>query len=618
MGKKMLHGKDPDGLEGFHGTHPDAILSISENGFDAKRRCGQVYGAGEYFAKNPSVSIGYCKGGEYMLVCRLTLGYESSDMSNSDGDHIWAKDTQYYVISKPEQVLPTHIIKFNSNAGRYRGYGGSGSGVKSEKLEQTLALNKWTTKEKEEIKLVPPQRPCKMTRAEATVLWIGFLHLHLSDESLQKDVRSFLETHAKQYTVGMKIQIVAAHFKKAHAVLQVPMPKAVVHKLNNLAFIEDGKQRTICVDDGHGSPGNQCPRSIAGYCRGRNLRYTHPCWNDHRPRMTERARYSLVELDLSGAKAVELMDKFMASAPFHNGCPRIVAIRSIHNKTLSRCHEEYRQYLVNKHMEEPAVQELYHGTNCNILDLIYKHGIQPPADYNADDRCPISGKKGLHTSLCNNDCKFCTQKHEWKKCHMYGLGIYLADLSQKSNRYVSQPKLVNGKERYRMIVTSVLGKSFQVEGHLKKDRCMHDVVNVRALGEDELDEMIEPICQPCETASRPKRSGFGLGSVVEGKKTGVRFGRIIREDCTGANEKFWILHTGQRLKQSEEGVTWQFSEQEELDADNMEVAEKSDLIFVKGLGADVRPGFSVVNSEYIAFHPYQCLPRYEIEYEVGF
>merc|ERR1711948_239299 len=111
-------------------------------------------------------------------------------------------------------------------------------------------------------------------------------------------------------------------------------------------------------------------------------------------------------------------------------------------------------------------------------------------------------------------------------------------------------------------------------------------------------------------------AGFGLGSMVEGKKTGVRFGRIIREDCIGGNEKFWILHTGQRLKQSEEGVTWQFSEQEELDADNMEVAEKSDLIFVKGLGGSVRPGFSVVNSEYIAFHPYQCLPRYEIEYEL--
>jgi len=48
--------------------------------------------------------------------------------------------------------------------------------------------------------------------------------------------------------------------------------------------------------------------------------------------------------------------------------------------------------------------------------------------------------------------------------------------------------------------------------------------------------------------------------------------------------------------------------------DNLEVAEKSDLLFIKGLGNNVRPGFSVVNSEYIAFHPHQCLPKYEIEY----
>jgi len=44
-------------------------------------------------------------------------------------------------------------------------------------------------------------------------------------------------------------------------------------------------------------------------------------------------------------------------------------------------------------------------------------------------------------------------------------------------------------------------------------------------------------------------------------------------------------------------------------------AEKSDMIFVQGLGGQVRSGFSVVNSEYIAYHPHQCLPKYEITYE---
>merc|ERR1712217_566730 len=91
-------------------------------------------------------------------------------------------------------------------------------------------------------------------------------------------------------------------------------------------------------------------------------------------------------------------------------------------------------------------------------------------------------------------------KHEWGRCHMYGLGIYLGDISQKSNRYVSQPE--NG--RYKMIVCSVLGKSYEIDGFLKGDRIMHDVVDVRNLTDEDMDEMIE-VCQPC----RAPESGVG-------------------------------------------------------------------------------------------------------------
>jgi len=138
---------------------------------------------------------------------------------------------------------------------------------------------------------------------------------------------------------------------------------------------------------------------------------------------------------------------------------------------------------------------------------------------------------------------------------MFGLGIYLADMAQKSHRYVSQPQVSGRGQTYRMIVCSVLGKSFQVEGHLRDRAAMHDVVNVRALDEEELGAMIEP-CKSCGTST--------------------------------------------------------------VSADNREgSAEKSDLLLVKGLGDKCRPGFSVVNSEFIAFHPHQCLPKYEIEYELG-
>merc|ERR1712007_147386 len=212
------------------------------------------------------------------------------------------------------------------------------------------------------------------------------------------------------------------------------------HKLNTLPFYENGKQRTVCVEDGHGSPNNpNCPRCIAGYCRGQNLRYTHPCWNQHPPKPTLNARPTLTPIRLDSAMGVELTDKFMASAPFHNGRPTIVEINAIHNETLWRCHEEYRKYLITKHMEEPAVQDLYHGTNNDILDIVYHNGLQPPADFNASDACPVSGGKGLTTSLCNNTCQYCSPEHKWNRCHMYGLGVYLADMAQKSHRYVREP-----------------------------------------------------------------------------------------------------------------------------------------------------------------------------------
>jgi len=237
------------------------------------------------------------------------------------------------------------------------------------------------------------------------------------------------------------------------------------------------------------------------------------------------------------------------------------------------------------------------------LDTLYQHGLQPPSDVRASDNCPQSGNKGLCTTLCNNDCKYCTEKHEWNRCHMYGLGIYLADMAQKSHRYVSQPKVNrSGGMSYRMIVCSVLGKSFEVEGHLKGKAAMHDVVNVRALTEDLTDDMIER-CQACFNSD-------GIGASIQGLAGDV-WGRVVADEghC-------WRLHTGRIARKDTEGVKWRWIATTEVAVENLETAEKSDLLFIKGLGSAVRPGFSVVNSEYIAFHPHQCLPTYEIEYEI--
>jgi len=142
---------------------------------------------------------------------------------------------------------------------------------------------------------------------------------------------------------------------------------------------------------------------------------------------------------------------------------------------------------------------------------------------------------------------------------MFGLGIYLADIAQKSHRYVSQPQGPRG--HYKMIICSVLGRAFKLEGHLRYADAMHDVATVRALAADDLEQMIEPCC------AAPRRPGRG--------------GVACREDAT-----------------------------------TEATPEKSDLLFVQGLGSNSQPGSSVYNSEYIAYHPHQCLPKYEVTYEI--
>merc|ERR1712139_99608 len=113
-------------------------------------------------------------------------------------------------------------------------------------------------------------------------------------------------------------------------------------------------------------------------------------------------------------------------------------------------------------------------------------------------------------------------------------------------------------------------------------------------------------CQPCAPVSS------GVGACIAGTN-GENWGRVVTDmgNC-------WRLHTGRIAKKETEGWKWNWADATEVSSEQLEVAEKSDLLFIKGLGGAVRPGLSVVNSEYIAFHPHQCLPKYEIEYELGF
>jgi len=515
--------RDPDELEGFHGSLQDNYLSIVTKGFDSGRRCGQVYGAGEYFAKSPNVSRDYTRGGQYMLVCRLLLG---TNGDGPDADHIWAAGPQYYVMSQPSQVLPQYIIRFKK---------------KPSELCETLrtALSGYNSLEQKQ-QLVPPNRPSVMSAESTDALWVGYLQPSESDESLGLAVTHFLQHNLPDIPVAaIKVQVVRGKFTQAKVRLAQTLTREQVLQLNDAPFDECGQQRTLTVDDLHGSPGQKCLRSVARYCRGQNLRFVNPCNCDHAASPTEGALWDLSSLDLRSAKADEILLKFKSTMPG----AKVLAIKAIRNESLLALHEHYRSYLRIKNGCEPTCLELYHGTNNTILDRIYTHGIHPPSDRKPSEKCPVSGGKGLCTSLCDKTCKFCVKRHTWCNCHMFGLGVYLADQAAKSHRYVSRP---SGRD-HRMVVCSVLtSNALQISGHLRTGSAMHDVDSLRSLWDGDLADMVKFVGP----------------------------------------------------------------------APPLDKVEQQDLLFLQGLQEKARPGLSVVNSEYVAFNPYQIMPRYEIVYNI--
>jgi len=323
-----------------------------------------------------------------------------------------------------------------------------------------------------------------------------------------------------------------------------PRPGLDLGRLRSLPAMQADRLRK--VDDAHGSPEQRCPRAIARYCRGQTLRFTNPCWCTHERIPTEGATYQLKAIRLDSAKADEITSAFHKTWHHPTRKPVITAIHVVSNKALESLHRQFADYLARKNGERSREVELYHGTNNLILDTVYTHGLAPPSDMEASEDCPVSGGKGLRTSLCNNDCKYCVKQHHWNRCHMFGLGVYLADISSKSHRYISGAKdLYNGGRECKMIICSVLlGDALQVDGHLREPDSMHNVFSTRSLTSSGVNRMMDLV--------KPISGNSSL--------------------------------------------------------------DQRDILFVKGLGEHCHGGSSVMNNEFISFHRYQSLPRYEITY----
>ena len=85
----------------FHGSPDKNIDSICVNGYNSALRSGQSYGPGEYFSTIAATAVGYCRGGNRLLLNELLLGQVNTH--HTQHGHI-------IVMKLPAHDLPRFII----------------------------------------------------------------------------------------------------------------------------------------------------------------------------------------------------------------------------------------------------------------------------------------------------------------------------------------------------------------------------------------------------------------------------------------------------------------------------------------------------------------------------
>lgn len=643
-------GHTSDMIDGWHGTREENVSSIARHGFDTSRRAGQVFGAGEYFAKNPQVSLAYCRGGSFMFLCKLLLGTEHAH-------HTWVDEQKYYVIKQHDgmvQALPVYLVQFERSEGKLCQW-------LSTLTAPEVAAGTLQNRQRGGQSACTARPDAGMAASSTSFLWLGWLAPELarqSDDAITDDVTAFLK--------GLEVEMVLPERNGArvgaYAKLSTAISKAQYEEVARRLY--HGKFR-ISVDDAQPKnprcAGKACPRLTgpSKYCRGWNIG-GHQAWNwgcpfDHplHLRPTHGVSYSLEPVPPRSAKYDEIETALMQSAPFHDGMPKIVGVQRVMNQALEDMYEKRRTFLTQKH-GFVVEKELWHGTNGKAIGELLTHGLQPPSDRRPSDSCPVSGGKGLCTSLCSTGCKHCTEPHSWGKCHMYGLGVYMADLAQKSHRYVREPERRKVQSDSRP-VSGVGGTIQGVDG---------DVWG-RVIGESsecwrlESGRIAKKITEGVRWNWAPRGSAtWGVGATILGSDWSS-WGRVVADEGT-----CWRLESDRIAKKENEGIRWWWdetatagpvdeerlvysmlwcrvclgspyliegnllgssamhdvcwcqdpSEQLETLADEWNVASGHDAYYVRGLSGMQRAGLGVYNSEYIVFQPFQVLPLYRVDY----
>eukprot|EP01061_Rhynchopus_euleeides_P021594 TRINITY_DN351_c0_g1_i1.p1 TRINITY_DN351_c0_g1~~TRINITY_DN351_c0_g1_i1.p1 ORF type:complete len:1006 (+),score=200.76 TRINITY_DN351_c0_g1_i1:203-3220(+) len=462
-----LFTSHPETIEGFHGTPEENVLSIAKQGFvPAKRGAnGQAYGSGEYFAKDPWVSVAYADGGGFMFLCTLALG-------NSDV-HTWVEGQQYYVLKENHQAVPRFLLQFRASDTTLL------QDLKKRQVSQKKAAKKSLQQ------MAHQQHQGESYGATLQVvsggpdtkrLMVGWLDRDLDEvhdwDSFEANVTNFLAGHTVLSITPRRTSGKLA----AYVELQDPINELQFAELN-LRDYNNGCRISVSI---HGSMGwHVCPRlKRYGNCRAWNLRgewsnceWAYTCGQKHHKpadgiengwRTGLFDEYEMSDFDSSDAKWNELEGLVQASDK------SISKVTTVTNCHLKQYYDDKKRYITEKNGFAFERELWLHEPNGrpgeSILETLKK--LVPPSDTEGADDCQRS--QGLPTTACSNVCRKCTAQHTWDMCHMYGLGLYFTDDLGKVIRHSKNPT--------RAIRCRVnLGNPYAISGHLTAQDAMHHV-----------------------------------------------------------------------------------------------------------------------------------------------
>eukprot|EP00928_Gymnodinium_smaydae_P083410 TRINITY_DN66641_c0_g1_i1.p1 TRINITY_DN66641_c0_g1~~TRINITY_DN66641_c0_g1_i1.p1 ORF type:complete len:884 (-),score=88.63 TRINITY_DN66641_c0_g1_i1:233-2884(-) len=308
-------------------------------------------------------------------------------------------------------------------------------------------------------------------------LWVGWLHPRLvedTDAELVEDVQEFLAS--APVTLSVEKVIPDRHGASIGAFVQLAAPGLSMVELDALAAYPYRGLFKITVEDASPprpdtSDRRLCPRLLGQerYCRGWNIQghfeWYNSCRHAHPVEYWPTLGAEVTTEEVNGAKLEELRSKLQRYA-LRSGesredvvfkQPRLIRVQRIRNAALEELYQSRRLALQELFGCSILELELWHGTSGDVIEEVLHHGLQPPSDTHASPDCPRSGGgRHLRTTICGNDCQHCRRPHLWRRCHMFGLGIYLADLAFKSHAYTQPvprfaPSRVGGTTSQQMV-----------------------------------------------------------------------------------------------------------------------------------------------------------------------